>query len=144
MKNILLGLMILSIFSCRSSEEPVAEMNHIVGIWKIQKTLVISGSDQKTILKETFPDDCKKKSRYEFTADNQYIGNDYNLINTGCIKSLVTTTYSYNQSENKLKIGPSEAKVLELSAAKLVVFINDNYDYNDDGIDDYLQYTYMK
>lgn len=58
--------------------------------------------------------------------------------------SEVNKNYTYDSSTQKLVMGNMESKVLELTANKLVVFVNDNYDSNNDGINDYLKYTFIK
>lgn len=145
MKKIILGFFLLGFIACNSDNEiPTAEKNNIIGIWKMQKNLVISGKDNTTILKEYLPDDCKEKSTYEFTQDGKYNSVDYNYINSECVKSSSSKNYSYSGADKKLVIDNIEAKVLELSQSKLVIYIPDNYDYNDDGIDDFLQYIFIK
>lgn len=107
-------------------------------------TIVISGTDKTTVLKEYLPDDCKQKSIYEYTTDNKYIANEYNTINGDCIFESSTRDYIYNQTDKTLKVENITANILELSKTNFVLLAPDNYDYNSDGVQDYLKYIFVK
>ena len=146
MKKISALLVLLSILSCRSDDpiENTSETNHLIGVWKLENNLVLSGIDKSTVIKEYLPDDCKKKGRYEYTIDNKYIMNDYNLIGSNCVHAASTQTYAYDRNTNTITLGQSTANVTELTDKKFVLIVQDNYDYNNDGIDDYLKYIYYR
>jgi hypothetical protein len=148
MNKVLIGIFCLSLISCNSDNDSTNDNtnaeNNIVGVWKFEKEITISGADGITVLREYFPDDCKKQGTYEFTSNGKYIMNAYNTTNQGCEHSNGITDYTYVKNENKLIIGDKEAKIIELTNNKLVMSVPDNYDYNDDGIDDYLEYTFKK
>ncbi len=147
MKKIILPCISLLVFSCSSSdnEEPQSEKeNNLIGKWKITNTIVISGTDKTTVLKEYLPDDCKQKSTYEYTTENKYIANDYNTINGACVFKANTRDYMYNPTDKTIKVENSTADVLELTKSNFVLLTPDNYDYNSDGIQDYLKYIFVK
>ncbi len=70
--------------------------------------------------------------------------NDYNSVGSSCQKATATVDYMYTPAEQKLVINGTAAKVLELTTSKLVFQVPDNYDYNNDGKNDYIKYTYYK
>ncbi|QIG88552.1 hypothetical protein G6R40_02240 [Chryseobacterium sp. POL2] len=145
MKKIFFLSLILSSFACSSSHDDSQNFdNNITGIWKMEKTSTISGSDIVTIISEYIPDDCKQKSTYEFNVNGKYIVNDYNYVGQDCQHINNVSNYTYLSSENKLIINNAESKIIELTNNKLVILVSDDYDSNGDGIDDYLKYTFKK
>lgn len=144
MKKILTAIFALTLISCSSDREPISNENPLVGIWKMEKTTTISGKDNTSVISENLPDECKQKSTYEFNKDGNYIVNEYNNTNAGCVLSSRTTAYNYNQNEKKLTIGPSTSKVLELTQNRLMIYVADNYDSNDDGVNDFLRYSFKR
>lgn len=144
-KKICTYAILLGVVSCSSEADTVtSESNPLVGVWKMEKTITISGSDNTTQISEYNPDSCKQKSTHEFTQDGKYIINDYNSVGLECKYSNSTKTYTYLKNENKLIIGSATAKILEVSNNKLVLYIADNYDSNNDGVNDYLKYVFKK
>ncbi|UHO39774.1 lipocalin family protein [Chryseobacterium capnotolerans] len=152
MKKIVAGILISGSFiSCTlgddtpkgSIPDPVYDTN-IVGIWKIQIQYIISGDNKETILKETPPDDCKKKSTYEFRNNGKYYMADYNSISSECVMKEATLPYLYNPAHMKLTINNNESEVLEITANKLTILAADNSDYNGDGTKDYIKTIFYK
>lgn len=145
MKKILLGILALGAVSCSNNDdEPSQNQNNIIGVWKIQSKTTISGTDKTTVLGQEVIDDCKKQSTYEFRNDGKYYLIDYNSIGTNCQKSTATVDYTYNQAEQKITVNGSVSTVPESTTSKLVLLTPDNYDYNSDGVDDYIKYTFYK
>ena len=144
MKNTILPILFLAFISCRSDDNTVTETNNLIGVWKMEKTITVSGADNLTTIKEYIPDTCKQKSTFEFQQNGKYNVNDYNAIGQDCIHTNQIKNYTYLRSENKLIIDNSESKIIELSSNKLVLYIADNYDSNNDGINDYLKYIFKK
>lgn len=150
MKKIALGLLTISLFLSSCTDDKKEEIIHndasIVGIWKIQKSEVLSGKDLNLVIKEYLPDECKLKSAYQFSNNGKYIIKDFNLINGECKETSGTKNYQYNSVDKKIIIeGAKEpAIVLDITNNKLIFYINDQYDHNDDGTDDYLRYTFVK
>ena len=144
MKRILLAMILVTALSCRADQDAPAETNSVAGIWKMEKTSTVSDADLTTVFSEYLPDDCKQKSTFEFTEDGKYIINDYNSIGQECVHVAETKSDTYHPAENKLFIDTTEPKVLELTASRLAVIVEDDYDYNGDGISDYLEYIFRK
>ncbi|WP_332453020.1 hypothetical protein [Chryseobacterium aquaticum] len=144
MKKIILPCISLLLLSCNSDNEEIQSENNLIGKWKMANTIVISGTDKTTVLKEYLPDDCKQKSSYEYTTGNKYITNDYNMINSECVLKSSTRDYIYNQTDKTLKVENIIANILELSKSNFVLLAPDNYDYNSDGVQDYLKYIFVK
>lgn len=144
MKNILKIFFALTIISCNSDREELPEEITLVGTWKIEKTTTISGADNKTLISESFPDTCKQKSTYQFTADQKYVVTDFNSTVTGCDQSALTSSYSYDDVQKILTIGTATSQVQELTANQLVTYVADNYDSNGDGINDFLRYSFKR
>ena len=144
MKNVLKVLFALIIISCNSNRDPIEEEISLVGTWKIERTITISGADQKTVLNDESPDTCKQKSTYQYTADQKYTVNDFNNTITGCEQTSFSTPYSYDNVKKILYVGLSTAQVQDLTANSLIIFIADNYDYDGDGTLDFLRYIYKR
>ncbi|MGU3377153.1 lipocalin family protein [Chryseobacterium sp. M5A1_1a] len=154
MKKILAGILVLgTLSSCSLGDDtPTGNNNNnnniyntnIVGIWKIQTEYQVSGSNKETIINENVPDDCKKKSTYEFRNDGKYYLTDYNSTSSGCAETEATLPYLYSSTQMQLTINNKEAEVLELNIHKLVVLTPANYDYNGDGTNDYIKAVFYK
>lgn len=151
MKKILagvLGLVLLSSCSNDSDTLPIDNIGNtasqVVGTWKMQSEYTVSGTDKTTVIKEYAPDDCKKKSTYEFRNDGKYYMTDYNSVNSECQKAETTLSYMYSSASMEITIGNNMAKVLELSANKFIFLVADNEDHNNDGINDYTKYVLYK
>ena len=144
MKNLLIPIFAFALFSCSSDRDSDSVETNVVGIWKMEKTTTVSGKDNATVLREDLPDDCKQKSTYEFTNDRKLISNDYNNVSSECQFTSRTTPYTFNKNENTLTIGQDTSKVLELSGNRLVIYLAGNYDSNNDGINDFLRYTFKR
>jgi len=144
MKKLILPCISLLLLSCNSDNEEPQPENYLIGKWKMANTIVISGTDKTTVLKEYLPDDCKQKSSYEYTTGNKYITNDYNMINSECVLKSSTRDYIYNQTDKTIKVENITANILELSQSNFVLLAPDNYDYNNDGVQDYLKYIFVK
>ena len=145
-KSILLALFAsLCFVSCNSDDDSNnTDTNSIVGIWKMEKTFTISGQDNTSIIREYTPDDCKQRSTFEFNQNGKYILNDYNYINDECKHDQETINYTYNKTNNKLLLDNNESTVLELTNNKLIIYVADNYDSNEDGVNDYIKYIFVK
>ncbi|MGE8555733.1 MAG: lipocalin family protein [Chryseobacterium jejuense] len=151
MKKILAGILALVAFSSCSLEDNTSTENNnniyntnILGVWKIQTEYQVSGNNIEIIINESVPDNCKKKSTYEFKNDGKYYVSDYNSIISGCVQSEATLPYLYSSAQMKLTINNNEAEVLELNLHKLVVLTPAYYDYNGDSINDYVKTVFYK
>ncbi|MGH1517775.1 lipocalin family protein [Chryseobacterium sp. JK1] len=152
MKKFLVGILaIAALSSCDTGDASVFISDNssnntsaVVGIWKIQTQFQISGTDKTTVIKETPPDDCKKQGTYEFRNDGKYYMTDYNNVSSNCVKTQTTVPYQYDPVIMKLAINNSSADVIEVSANKLIILVNDNYDYNGDGVNDFIKTVFYK
>ena len=152
MKKFLVGILaVVTLSSCNTGDDALPVYNNpgnndtlVVGVWKIQTQFQISGVDKTTVIKETPPDDCKKQGTYEFRNDGKYYMIDYNNISSNCVKSESTTSYQYDPVQMKLTINNNAADVIEVSANKLIILVNDGQDYNGDGIKDYIKTVFYK
>ncbi|MFZ4929294.1 lipocalin family protein [Chryseobacterium sp. Mn2064] len=152
MKKFLVGITaFVALSSCNTGDEtlpiydnPSNNDSMVVGVWKIQTQVQISGTDKTTVIKETPPDDCKKQGTYEFRNDGKYYMTDYNNVSSNCVKTETTASYQYDPVHMKLTINNNTADVIEVSAGKLVILVNDGEDYNGDGIKDYIKTVFYK
>ncbi len=146
MKITILPILFLAFISCRSDDNDVTvkETNPLIGIWKMDRTVTISGADNLTPINEYIPDPCKQKSTFEFQQNGKYNLNDYNAVGQECIHTHQIKNYTYLKSEDKLIIDNSESKIMELTSNTLVLYVADDYDSNNDGINDYLKYIFKK
>lgn len=133
----------LFLSNCRSDSNESTSAS-IVGVWKIQKSQTINGTNSTTIMYEYVPqNDCEKKTTMELTSDNKYISKEYGLVNNVCtLEGNQTLTYTYDKNTKKLTSGNQTVDVLELTATTLIVS-GKSYDYNGDGITD-ISKTYWK
>lgn len=153
MKKFLVGILAVgALSSCSTGDDSLPNYDNIpdysnsviVGTWKIQTQYQISGTDKTTVISETAPNDCKKKSTYEFKNDGKYVAIDYNTVNANCEKSEMTTSFQYDPVTMKLMINNIENSVIELSSSKLTYLAPANQDFNADGVNDYIKYVYYK
>ncbi|HCN51196.1 MAG TPA: hypothetical protein DIT10_19230 [Chryseobacterium sp.] len=153
MKKFLVGILAIgALSSCSTGDDSLPDYNNIpdysnsviVGVWKIQTQYQISGKDKTTVISEILPDDCKKKSTYEFRNDGKYVMIDYNTVGSNCEKTEMTTSFQYDPVTMKLIINSQENSVLEASSSKLSYLSPTNQDYNGDGVNDYIKYVYYK
>ncbi|NIF04666.1 hypothetical protein F3J23_04355 [Chryseobacterium sp. Tr-659] len=151
MKKLLAAALAAGIFSSCSTDDESLPINNlpdnttnVVGVWKIQTEYLVSGVDKATVIKEYAPDDCKKKSTYEFKNDGKYYLIDYNSVNSGCQKVENTFSYTYSSASMELTIENNTVKVLEISSNTLTLLAPNNEDSNGDGINDYTKYLLYK
>ncbi len=153
MKKFLVGILAVgALSSCTTGDGTLPDYGYnpdynksvIIGVWKIQTQYQISGKDKTTVISETLPDPCKKKSTYEFRNDGKYMMADYNNVNSNCQKTEMTTPFQYDPVTMNLTINSQESSVLELSFNKLSYLTPTNQDYNGDGVNDYIKYVYYK
>lgn len=153
MKKFLVGILAVgALSSCSTGDDSLPDYGNIpdysnsilVGVWKIQTQFRISGTDKTTVIQEIAPDDCKKKSTYEFRNDGKYAMIDYNTVNSNCEKTEMTTSFQYDPVTMKLIINNIENSVLEASSSKLTYLAPANQDFNADGVNDYIKYVYYK
>ena len=142
-KVILLGLVsILAFNSCKNDDVEVPVLS-VVGTWKLDKTVIRSGTDSSVILGTLNYNDCKKQSSYDFSSDGNYTTKFYDAVSGTCAVSYPgTQTYKFNSYSMRVILGTTYAKVYSLTENELV--IQDLYsatDYNNDGIVDiYVNY----
>lgn len=129
--------------SCSSNDDAENEQNlhPIVGTWKMTKTMVISGSNNATLLSDPVSV-CEGKETYEFKSDNKIIINYYAGSGSNCtFDGTETGTYSYNDATKKLSMtfpnsSSSDSATLHSLNNSEMMLIEDIGDYNNDGIDD--------
>ena len=160
MKKVLLAAILMMVLSCttdRNQEEnnleatsttdpnPSGTKNSILGIWKLDSTSKISGTDQKTVISTEVPGACSQLSTFEYKESNIYLSNGYYLEKDNqCVPRAYKAVYNYKPEQKTLQIDGMLAKVTELSERKLILLDQMNADYNGDGVDDYIQINYSR
>lgn len=154
MKKIFAGVLAVGLLSSCSlgDDTPTGNNNNnnniyntnIVGVWKIKTEYQISGTNKVNVIKENAPDDCKKKSTYEFTNEGKYIMIDYNNVGSNCEKKDSTLPYLYEPPKMKLTINNNEAEVLDLTSNQLTILVPANTDFNGDGTPDFVKTIFYK
>ncbi len=136
MKKILLaGLAVFTLTACKKDEE---KKPSIIGVWKLDKELLVSGVDDIVLDTYTF-DECEKKTTNEFKSNGQYVVTqyDWNQDHSDCeFDGTETMPYSYDESTKKITIDGQVGEVITLTENKLVMQAELG-DENGDGVADY-------
>jgi len=145
----ILGLMALSFFSCKSDDNRDDAAASVIGTWKPYKFEVLSGKTREIFEKETkLSTDCEKKGSINFNADGSYFSVQYIDYQGDCIldDEEEKAKYVYNKEKKELTVdwGDNEistGKVRELTQIDFVLEGDYNYDVDGDGIEDiYVSY----
>lgn len=129
--------------SCEDDDIQAYEMDMMKGEWKISKTEVISGKDDKTVLGTTVPTGCETKNTIEYRTDFYTSFSAYTSVGTDCQLTYKSEgTYDYDTETKNLTIKytndsprPYQVVVLTSSEMKLKQKF-DNIDQNGDQVID--------
>lgn len=145
-KLILFSMAALSLTACKRDDDNTTAEPSIVGTWNFNKYVVYNGKD-KSILKEEPATACEGKDIMTFTSDKKISYTNYAKSNGTCVEDGTDTgIYSYDTSNKKLSVTWSDnattytVDVLKLTDKELefveLEFVDEDYDYNNDGVDD--------
>lgn len=133
--------------SCEDDDIQAYEMDMMKGEWKISKTEVISGKDDKTVLGTTVPTGCETKNTMEYRTDFYTAFSAYTTAGTDCQLAYKSEgTYDYDTETKNLTIKytndsprPYQVVVLTSSEMRLKQMFG-NIDQNGDQV---IDYTYI-
>ena len=143
MKKIyLLGAVSLLLFSCKTDDDNEINISSIVANWKFSKAEVISGSNNTVLYSETIVG-CDANTTFEFKNDGKYAIRYFLEQNNQCQFDYEDAwLYNYDQTAQTIVTKRSNSshtemyKVEKLNDYELVLFLYDDYDQNNDGIED--------
>ncbi|WP_160136952.1 lipocalin family protein [Chryseobacterium sp. c4a] len=145
----------LALTSCKDDNLRAYEMDIMKGDWKEVKTEIISGKDNKTVLKTILPEGCSAKNTLFFKTDfsTTYTAYDGNPDGTNCqIAAKNEGKYTYDADSKILNIqlsgedaGDMKFKVDMLTAQELRLAPQyGNYDVDGDKVIDITYITYKR
>lgn len=129
----------LALNSCKDDDVYGYELDLLKGDWKTEKTEIISGADNVTVLSTDVPTACSTKSTINFNTNNQikiltYSGGNINA----CTSYLTEGTFTYDENTKDLVMdlngsGKQPYEVVILSSSELrLKQKSDNIDINGD------------
>lgn len=139
-KNLLLfAFSALALNSCKDDDVYGYELDLLKGDWKTEKTEIISGADNVTVLSTDVPTGCNAKSTINFNTNNQIRIHTYTGANVSTCSVLLTEgTFTYNEENKDLVMdlngsGKQPYEVVILSSSELrLKQKSDNIDINGD------------
>ncbi|MBD8081357.1 lipocalin family protein [Chryseobacterium caseinilyticum] len=115
----------LALNSCKDDDVYGYELDLLKGDWKTEKTEIISGADNTTVLSTDIPTGCSTKSTINFNTNNQIKIRTYSGANLNSCTFLFTEgTFTYNEETKDLVMdiagnGKQPYEVVILSSSEL-------------------------
>jgi hypothetical protein len=142
-KNFLLAFATLFLFSSCSNDDNENNQNvikPIAGIWKMSKTMIISGSNN-AILQSGNITGCESLNTFEFGQNQNFNIKYYTKNNVECIADgFDTGTYQYSENSKMLTFTYSDSIVESFVVHSLnnaeMMTVDHIEDYNNDGVND--------
>ncbi|MGO4708722.1 lipocalin family protein [Chryseobacterium sp. 2TAF14] len=142
-KNFLLAFATLFLFSSCSNDDNENNQNvvkPIAGIWKMSKTMIISGSNN-AILQSGNITGCESLNTFEFGQNQNFHIKYYTKNNVECIADgFDTGTYQYSENSKMLTFTYSDSIVESFVVHSLnnaeMMTVDHIEDYNNDGVND--------
>ncbi|WOC52822.1 hypothetical protein BPO_2175 [Bergeyella porcorum] len=144
MKNLILfSMAALSLTACKRDDDNTTAEPSIIGTWKESKYIIYSGKDEK-ILNIEIADVCLAKSELILTSDNNVTRYFFYNENNECKKEAPEFgSYIYDTDKQILifntRIRENENTYMnniKKLTDKELELVEDNYDYDNDGVDD--------
>ncbi|KXH81290.1 lipocalin-like domain-containing protein [Chryseobacterium kwangjuense] len=141
----------LALTSCKDDNIEAYELEMMSGDWKISKIEIISGKDNKTVLKTELPSECEAKNILHFRTDYYTSLTYYSKVGLECQMAGKTEgTYTYTEESKLMSIKNTNdterwyrVEVLTSKDMKLAQLFG-AYDYNDDDTDDLIYISYKR
>ncbi|KQS92297.1 hypothetical protein [Chryseobacterium sp. Leaf394] len=140
----------LALNSCKDDDVLGYEMDLLKGDWKTEKTEIISGADNTTVLNTIVPTGCDAKSYTTFLTDFTMSHHAYSGAGVTCSIDLAKGKYSYNEETKEMIIhleddGPMPYEVVILSSSELrLKQKSGNFDFNGDTKADFTYVTFKR
>jgi len=122
---LLIAFSALALNSCKDDDDLGYELDLLKGDWKTEKTEIISGADNTTVLSSDVPTGCSTKSTINFNTNNQIRIHTYSGVNVNsCSVLLSEGTFTYNEETKDLVMnidgnGSQPFEVVILSSSEL-------------------------
>ena len=131
------------VMSCRKDNDPQPT---VVGVWQPVSVKATGTFNGQTLSETTVMNDCQKKSRITFKADNSGVNTIWNDDNGTCTQQQdLNFTYSYNSSNKTLAItsggNTQNGTVSTLNNSQMVYTVQSTYDFNGNNIPATLEIT---
>ncbi|MFL9832884.1 lipocalin-like domain-containing protein [Chryseobacterium terrae] len=142
-KNFLLALATLLLFSSCGNDDNENTQNTIEsfpGIWKMSKTMIISGSNNATLQSSNITG-CEALNLFEFRQNQGFSIKYYTKNNNECITDgFDTGNYQYNENSKMLTFTYADSLVKSVVIYSLnnteMMTVDRIEDYNNDGVND--------
>ncbi|MEG2079352.1 Lipocalin-like domain-containing protein [Chryseobacterium piscicola] len=121
---LLFAFSVLALNSCKEDDVFGYELDMLKGNWKTEKTEIISGADNTTVLNTDIPNFCSSKSITAFSIDLSTSYQSYSGSGTTCAMTYTKGTYTYNAETKEMIISyekdtPRPYEVVILSSSEL-------------------------
>lgn len=117
----------LALTSCEDDDYQAYELDLMKGDWKVSKTEIVSGKDNKTVLETTVNSGCSAKNTFHFRTDYYTSYSAYTGTGADCQLSVKNEgTYTYSQETKDLVIqydgeDTNPYKVIILSSTEMKI-----------------------
>lgn len=114
----------LALNSCKDDDVYGYELDLLKGDWKTEKTEIISGADNTTVLYTDVPTGCSTQSKINFNTNNQIKIHTYTGAGSSCSLVYTTGTFTYNEETKEMIMdingaGKQPYEVVILSSSEL-------------------------
>lgn len=141
----------IALNSCKDDDVLGYELDLLQGDWKTEKTEIISGADNTTVLSTDIPTACSTKSTINFNTSQQlkiltYSGTNVNA----CTSYLTEGTFTYDENTKDLVMdikgnGKQPYEVVILSSTELrLKQKSGNFDYDGDTKADFTYVSFKR
>ncbi|KMQ61068.1 hypothetical protein ACM40_15310 [Chryseobacterium sp. BLS98] len=141
----------LALTSCKDDNIEAYELEMMSGDWKVSKIEIISGKDNKTVIKTETPSDCEAKNILHFRSDYYTSYTYYSEVGLECQMAGKTEgKYTYTEESKLLSIKNDNdterwyrVEVLTSHDLKLAQLFN-SFDQDGDGVADLTYVSYKR
>ncbi|RNA62140.1 hypothetical protein D1631_09455 [Chryseobacterium nematophagum] len=148
---LLFAFSMLALISCEDDNVQGYEMDMLKGEWKTSMREIVSGKDNKTVLKSVTPTGCSTKDITEFRTDYYTAYTSYDGDGIDChMNGKIEGKFTYDTETKEMIVNYADNtslkyKVIILSSSELKLMeLFDVVDFNGDGVNDSTYITYKR